>query len=166
MEFKVGDLVVHPAHGVGKIVRLEKRRFSGVEARLYYEVLMSKSTIWIPTDTSRSGGLRPLTAKSDLARYRDLLKSRPNILDVNHRKRSEELAYRLRQSSFQVTCEIVRDLTARSWKKHLCESDNALLHRVRERLYQEWSASEGITLDKAIQEVEALLQEARLRYMS
>ena len=51
MPFQIGDFVFHPAHGVGRIVRLEERRFVREQARLYYEVLTPKSTIWVPVET-------------------------------------------------------------------------------------------------------------------
>jgi RNA polymerase-interacting CarD/CdnL/TRCF family regulator len=61
-------------------------------------------------------------------------------------------------------CEIVRDLTARSWRKPLREADTASLRRARERLCQEWAAAEDVTLAEATREVDALLLEARQVY--
>jgi RNA polymerase-interacting CarD/CdnL/TRCF family regulator len=58
-------------------------------------------------------------------------------------------------------CEVVRDLTARSWEKSLNEADSSSLRKAREALCQEWAASKGISLTDADQEVEALLVEAR-----
>ena len=75
MRFEVNDWVVHPQHGVGRVVKLESREFDPGTARLYYEVAISKGTIWVPVDGPPSG-IRKLTAKHDLAQYRSVLKSR------------------------------------------------------------------------------------------
>ena len=47
MRYKVGESIVHPSHGVGRIIGLETQTFLGDEAKLFYEVLTSKSTIWV-----------------------------------------------------------------------------------------------------------------------
>ena len=36
-QFKTGDFVVHPVYGVGHIVQIEERQFSGKEVRPYYK---------------------------------------------------------------------------------------------------------------------------------
>ncbi len=161
MPFQVGDVVVHPAHGVGHVVRLEEKRFSGREASLYYEIVIQKSTVWVSVESPEALRLRPLTLKNDLARYRSVLKSRPLPLNKDHRQRHLELADRLKQGSFQVMCEVVRDLTARGWIKPLNEYDTVSLQRVRGRLCQEWAASEGMSVTDASGEVSSLLLESR-----
>ncbi|MGH2521776.1 MAG: CarD family transcriptional regulator [Anaerolineales bacterium] len=161
MEFKIGDLIVHPAHGVGHIVRLEQKQFFGDEERLYYEVATQKSTVWVPVEASEASGIRQLTPKPDLARYRRLLKSRPDPLNQDNRQRQLEISSRLKQGSFQILCEVVRDLTAHGWRKPLSESNAASLRRARESLYEEWAAAEGVSIAEATQEVEALLNEAK-----
>lgn len=160
MQFKVGDMIVHPTHGVGKIARLESKRLAGNE-RLYYEVTTQKNTVWVPVDASGLGGIRPLTAKRDLARYRRLLKDPPGRLSEDHRRRRLEVAERLKVGSLEGVCELVRDLSARGWTKALNESDGAALRRARERLVQEWAAADGVTVSDAMRDVEALLAEAR-----
>ncbi len=161
MPFQVGDVVVHPAHGVGHIMKLDEKRFSGKAAGLYYEIAIEKSTVWVSVESPEALRLRPLTLKNDLARYRSVLKSRPAPLNTDHRQRHLELADRLKQGSFQVMCEVVRDLTARSWHKPLNEYDTVSLQRVRGRLCQEWAASQGMSITDASGEVSSLLSESR-----
>ncbi len=164
MLYNVGDRVVHPAHGVGRIVRLEARRFSEPEARLYYEITIEKGMVWVPVEPHEANGLRPLVTREDLAGYRSMLRSRPAVLNQDRRQRQSELAIRLKQGSFQTMCEVVRDLTARSWKTALGDSDLALLRRVQDNLYQEWAVAEGVSVAEATQEVQVLLEEARQAY--
>jgi CarD family transcriptional regulator len=166
MQFQVGDYVVHPAYGVGQVDRIEERKFSGTERRLYYEVNIQNGTVWVPVETQNDSRLRPVTAKKDLARYRSLLKKIPSEMEPDHRKRHTELAERMKAGSFEVMCEIVRDLTARSWRQSLNEADLASLRKARESLCQEWSVAKGISLSDADHEIEALLLEARQMYKS
>ncbi len=159
--FSVGDVVVHPDHGIGQVVRLEEKRFHGVEARLYYEVNMPNTTVWVPVEAGTPTGLRSVTGRADLPRYRHTLISRPTTLDKDRRQRQLEVSQRLKQGTFQVLCEVVRDLTASSWRKALNEWDSLALRRAYDNLCHEWALSENVPLSEARQEIEALLTEAR-----
>ena len=164
MILKVGDTVVHPIYGVGQIVRLEKRQFTGTGGRQYFEISTEKTTVWVPVETCEALGLRRLTAKSDLATYRSVLKSRPISLDKDHSKRRRELTECLKQGSFQALCEMVRDLTALGWRRPLGETDTRLLRKTHESLCQEWAAVDGASVARATQEVDTMLLEAKRAY--
>ncbi len=166
MGFISGDDVVHPDYGVGNIVRLEERQLAEVEMRQYYVLAFGKMTVWIPVRAGAASLLRRVTASRDLNRYRKLLKSRPVTLDRDYRKRRLELSEQLAHGSFQVVCEVVRDLTALGWNKPMKELDSAMLKKVRANLWQEWATSTGRPLLEAITEVNALLQAGEQTYKS
>ena len=165
MQFKVDDFVVHPVHGIGHIVEIAEKRFSGKETRLYYKLIWPRRVVWIPVEAQATIGLRLVTAKSDLERYRNLLKSRPVPLPQKHYLRHLELVGRLKQSSFQVVCEVVRDLTAWGWRKPLGSADTTILQKARESLYQEWATAAGVTNLEAIKEIDALLGASQQAFM-
>jgi RNA polymerase-interacting CarD/CdnL/TRCF family regulator len=163
MAIKVNDWAVHPRHGVGRVVKLEARRFDAGPERQYYQLAIPTGTVWVPVEGSPNG-LRQLTAKADLPRYRGLLRSRPTPLAADHRQRQIALAERLKESSFEARCEVVRDLTAAGWHKALAESSGLMLRSARHALCAEWAAVEGLSLDEATHEVAALLLEGRKTY--
>ncbi len=164
MAFKVDDWVVHQKHGVCRVVKIEIRQFAAGDEHLYYEISIPNGTVWVQVDAS-SSGLRKLTNKEDLARYRDILKGRPEKLNADYRKRQSELADRVRQGSLQARCEVVRDLSALGWDKPLGEQNSTLLRIAHQALYQEWAMADGVSLSEATQEVSALLQEGKSLYM-
>jgi len=161
MRFKIGDRVVLPTHGIGHIKAVEEKNFSEPGVRLYYKIVLSKHSIWIPVEAHEVSGLRLVTGKSDLDHYRNLLKSPPAPLEKNHHRRHLELISRLKQGSFQIMCEVVRDLTAWGWRKPLGQADTALLQKTRQSLYQEWAAAAGVSTTEAIKEIDSLLLVAR-----
>lgn len=164
MPYQVNDRVVHPAHGVGHIVALAMQRFFDVEARLYYEVAIQRNTVWVPVDTGVASGLRPVTPKSELARYRNVLRGRPISLAQDYHQRHVDLLSHLKAGLFQNLCEVVRDLNARRWLKPLNDVDSSTLRKTHDSLCQEWAAADGISLQDAAQEIEALLLEGRQAY--
>lgn len=165
MPFKIDEDVVCSTYGVGRIVGLVMKQYLEAEARLYYEIAIGKSTIWVLVEPSDPmPGLRPITRKANLAYYRDVLRSRPVSLTADPRQRRLEVTRRLRMGSFLDMCEVVRDLSARGWQKPSGESDSALLHKTLDTVCQEWMASEGVSIFAATAEVNALLAEARQTY--
>ena len=156
--------MVHPVYGVGHVVRIEEKQFSEKRVRQYYKVILPKLTLWIPVEAQATIGLRSVTARSDLDQYRNLLKSRPVPLKHNHAQRHVELASRLKEGSFQVMCEVVRDLTVSGWQKPLGRSDAVILQKTRERLLQEWAASAGVSTTEASKEVNTLLRATQPAY--
>jgi CarD family transcriptional regulator len=157
--------VVHAAYGVGRIVQLAEQEFAGVSG-LYYEVAAEKSTFWVRAAARPGEGaeLRPVADSAVLARCRRLLKGKPASLNADHRERQVEVAARLKSGAFLDLCEVVRDLTARGWRKPLNDADAGQLRKVRERLCQEWAAAEGRSPHDAAQEMDALLRTAREAY--
>jgi RNA polymerase-interacting CarD/CdnL/TRCF family regulator len=164
MPFKEGDFIVHPMYGVGNIVRVEEKCLAEDQPRWYYVLAVDKSTVWVPADENNGAGLRAVTPKKELDRYRVVLKGRPGLLERDHNKRRTLINERVRQGAFQSLCEAVRDLSAHSWKRPLSEADLTLLQHLSQRLCREWAASANMSLPDATAEVQALLQEARQVY--
>ena len=159
-QFSIDDFVVHPVYGIGQVVQIEERQFSEKEDRQYYKVVLDKLTLWIPVDAQALIGLRPVTARSDLDQYRNLLRSHPAPKKYDQaRHRHVELAKRLKQGSFRVICEVVRDLTVMGWQKPLGRSDAIILQTTRKKLLQEWATAAGISIAEATKEIDTLLQE-------
>jgi len=161
MQFKVGDHVMHVSHGSGQIVAIEEKRILGNESRLFYVVVINQSTVWVPVDSDSASSLRLLVSNTALTQCRVLLKSRPIRLNADRRQRSLELTNRLRRGSFEISCEVVRDLTAPGWPKPLSESDSSALRKVQEAVSREWATAAGVPLSEATREIMALLQEGR-----
>jgi RNA polymerase-interacting CarD/CdnL/TRCF family regulator len=157
MQLKIGDLVVHPAFGIGHIVEIEEKLFSGKERRPYYKIVRPKHTMWIRVAAQEVAGLRLVTAKSDLDHYRDLLKSSPIPLNTNLQQRHLELDSRLTQGSFQGVCEVMRDLTAGNWREPLSRAEMTTLQKTRDSLSQEWATAAGVSTTEALREIDSLL---------
>ncbi len=159
MQLKIGDLVVHPAFGIGRIAAIEEKQFSKKDvARLHYKVARLNHTMWIRVETQESNRLRLVTAGSDLDQYRELLKSPPVSLNANQQQRQLELSSRLQEGSFQGVCEVMRDLTAWNYRQPLGQAETTTLQKTRISLYDEWAVAAGVSTTAATNEVDMLLQ--------
>ncbi len=160
MEFKAGDRVVHPQHGVGRVVKLDKREFEPGVAHLYYEVAIPGSTVWVPMDLSVSG-LRKLAERSEISRCRKILEALPSPLTEDARFRQADLAARLKTGKIAAQCAVVRDLYAYGEHRSLNGTIGTFYKAARDVLCQEWAAVEGVTLGEAAHEIDILLEKSR-----
>jgi CarD family transcriptional regulator len=159
MEYKRGDYVVHPNHGLGTVITIEEMDFNGTAPCLFYRIDFRSTTVWVPVETEKVG-LRPLTSEHDLSKYREVLRKPPEYLEDDFRKRQTELEARLELGDFKGLCGVVRDLYARNQEKTLNNFDAALLKQSREALIQEWAAATNQAPVEAEKEIDALLEEA------
>jgi RNA polymerase-interacting CarD/CdnL/TRCF family regulator len=163
MRFIPSDWLVHPQHGVGHVVKLQERKFGEESPKEYYEIAIAKGTVWVPVE-GPANGLRKVTAKAELHKYRGLLRAHPVPVALDSKERKQALLERLKEGSFRTRCELVRDLTAHGWDKPLNESTGATLRVVRQEVCSEWAAAEGVSLEVATREVDNLLLEGRAAF--
>lgn len=159
MQFKIGDQVVHPTYGVGTIKAFSRQRFVGETPRPYYEVSNKGATIWVPINEQGSTVLRGIASKNILNSCRRLLQGPPTRLNKNHQLRQHEFAHRLEGGLLPAMCGIVRDLKAESRQKVLGATESELLRKTFKAVCEEWAASDGVTSQSALDEIESLLRE-------
>ena len=157
MLFKVGDNVIHPRHGLGKISQLAVKEFVEGQKRIFFEISFPGSTLWVPLNLSNSG-IRKITVKSEIEKCRKILASPAVKLNGTPRLRMFELNERIKKGTLTETCRVVRDLSAHGWHASLNGTFVSFLSLVQEVLCQEWAAVEEISLEQASNEIIALLE--------
>ena len=71
--FKKGDFIVYPAHGVGRVVGVEKETVAGFDIEVYVVTFeQDKMTLRVPTAKASDAGMRPLASDKIL---KDALKT-------------------------------------------------------------------------------------------
>ena len=67
LSFKAGELVVYPAHGVGKIVQIEEQEIAGAKLELYIvDFEKEKLRLKVPTGRAEQKGMRRLSDKGQI----------------------------------------------------------------------------------------------------
>jgi RNA polymerase-interacting CarD/CdnL/TRCF family regulator len=160
MNYSQGDIVVHHSFGVGKVTNIETKN-TGTGKRLYYRMSFDKTTVWVPIQDNSGGGVRPITPKSDLSRYRNLLKSSPEPLEGDFRERQVELEKRMEARTYESLCEVVRDLSGRLTQTPLTHYEKTLLKQTHAALISEWSQASGVSPHEACDEIDTFLNVGR-----
>ena len=79
-EFKIGEVVVYPKHGVGGIIKIESMEVSSIKTKFYVvKMEQAKLTIRVPLDKQGEVGLRKISTKKIIDEVFKVLKLRPKI---------------------------------------------------------------------------------------
>ena len=80
--FKVGDLAVYPAHGVGRIECIESKDIAGKKQDFYImRILENDMKIMIPTQNADAVGLRELIDHTEIPKVYAILQTRKISVD-------------------------------------------------------------------------------------
>ena len=119
--FKIGQAVVHPAHGPGEVVQIKTLSTLGSGKRYYSIRLLdgSETEVWVPVQDAQQQGLRPPINKSRVPEIWRRLRATAETLPTDHQKRYEVVREKLETGQPLSIAEAIRDL---SWKDYTVRS--------------------------------------------
>ena len=164
MQFSIGDKVVHPQYGPGKIVSAEHRELmEGLEHYYVIELLIDDSTLFIPMRKMDELGVRPVMSHAKLTRVLSSLRATPKRLSKDFKVRQARIREKLATARPIKVAEAIRDLIGRRRRSHLTKVDERLLKRGRELLATEMALVNGIDVVNAHQTIDAALNGGEAR---
>src|SRR3546814_13059011 len=91
LNFDVGDYVVYPKHGVGRVVELQSTDIAGMQLELYVlRFEKERMTLRVPTNKAESVGMRKLSSDKTLGEALDTLKGKPRVKRTRWSRRAQE----------------------------------------------------------------------------
>ncbi|MBN1843235.1 MAG: CarD family transcriptional regulator [Deltaproteobacteria bacterium] len=141
--FKIGDLAVYPAHGVGRIESIETRKISGEEQDFYImKILDNNMIIMIPVSNVESVGLRDIIDVGDVAKVYEIMKKRDMPADnQTWNRRYREYMEKIKTGSVYEVAEVLRDLYLLKEDKDLSFGERKMLDTAQSLLLKELSIS-------------------------
>ena len=146
--FKIGDLAVYPAHGVGVIERIETQEFSGASQDFYVmRILENDMIIMIPTQNVDNVGLRGIIGMKEVPKLYSILEKRDVVIDnQTWNRRYREYTDKIKTGSVFEVAEVYRDLLILKIEKELSFGERKMLDTARNLLVKE------IALAKKVEE--------------
>jgi RNA polymerase-interacting CarD/CdnL/TRCF family regulator len=138
MDYHAGDMVMHWMHGLGKVIRREKREVLGRQA-LYYAVRVNNMIVWVPVDDMVGQRLRRPTGKVRFKRVVALLSKPGEALPSDRHERRLLLAEYLKDGCIESMVRVIRGLLAYRQVRALNDNDQAVMRRVQSALLAEWA---------------------------
>lgn len=144
--FKIGDLAVYPAHGVGIIERIESQEISGFCQDFYVmRILENDMIIMIPTRNVNNVGLREIIGQNDVPKLYSILKKRDIIVDnQTWNRRYREYMDKIKTGSVFEVAEVYRDLLMLKVEKELSFGERKMLDTARNLLVKEISLAKKV----------------------
>lgn len=160
MGFQIGDLVMHGAFGLGRVISLEEKVVKGSETVLCYVVEISNMTIWVPVDGGSNKRLRSPISETEYRKLQGIFNGRGETLPSDRHQRRLLLTEILKDGSAEASCRVLFNLLL--FKKKggkMSDSDQALIRQTKKSLTEEISACLSISAVDAGLELEELIKD-------
>jgi CarD family transcriptional regulator len=158
LAFKVHDLVVYPAHGVGRVTHIEEQEIAGAKLELYIvDFEKEKLRLKVPTGRAEQKGMRRLSDKSQIEQALKVLKGRARIKRTMWSRRAQEYDAKINSGDLFSVAEVVRDLYRSERQPEQSYSERQLFEQALERMAREIAAVRKIDDDQSIKELEEYL---------
>jgi len=151
LDFKVGDAVVYPAHGVGKVIAVETQEVAGMALEVYVITFdHEKMTLRVPTKKAVSAGLRSLAGETVVTKALTTLKGRARIKRTMWSRRAQEYEAKINSGDLVSIAEVVRDLHRADNQPEQSYSERQLYESALDRMAREVAAIERIDREAAV----------------
>jgi CarD family transcriptional regulator len=156
--FKVGQLAVYPAHGVGVIESIEDRQIGDLAQKFYImRILDNEMIIMIPTTNAESVGLRPVIPARQVSQVYEILRDRDVVIEnQTWNRRYRDYMKKIKTGSVFEVAQVLRDLFLLKVDKELSFGERKMLDTARSLLVKELSIARRSSEESIAAEVESL----------
>ena len=156
IEFELGDHVVYPHHGAGKVLKKEEMEMLG-ERREYLtiKILHNDMTVRVPTENAALAGLRRVIDEETVQKVLDVLRDEVSEMPKNWNRRFKHNRDKIKTGDIYELAEVVRNLSLRENEKGLSTGEKQMFTRTKKILASELMYA----LDKDEEEAENYLDE-------
>ena len=157
-DFKIGEIVVYPKHGVGEIEKIETLEISNIKTSFYVvKMEQSKLTIRVPLDKKNEVGLRKISSKKIIEEVYSTLKLKPKIRRIMWSRRAQEYEAKIFSGDPIKISEVVRDLFRKNSQSEQSYSERQMFQVAIERLAREVAAVEKTDYFQSTEKIEQIL---------
>lgn len=161
VSFVVGDYVVYPKHGVGRVVELQKDEIAGMQLELYVlRFEKEKMTLRVPVSKAESVGMRKLSSDKTLRHAMETLKGKPKVKRTMWSRRAQEYEAKINSGELVSIAEVVRDLFRPDDQPEQSYSERQIFEAAASRLARELAAMEETDEPAALKKILSVLNEA------
>jgi CarD family transcriptional regulator, regulator of rRNA transcription len=158
VDFKVGDKVVYPNHGIGVIEDIQKSPATETNGSYYrLRILANDSTVMVPAGNAHQVGLRRVIPKREIEKVIGILQDGDIPVYSNWKGRFQENSNRMRTGEILEVAAVLKNLSLLSQKKNLSFRERRMLDKARYLVISEIAEVEKISetlaeerVDKAV----------------
>lgn len=158
IEFKEGDYVVYPAHGVGRLTGYEKHSIAGHDVKLLVISFdKERMTLRLPENKIDSAGLRTLATKEEISDALEILKTKIRVKRTMWSRRAQEYETKINSGDLKNLAEVLRELYKSNREIDQSYSERQIYQAALERFIREVSIVEQIDEHETLMHIENIL---------
>ena len=161
LDFEVGDYVVYPKHGVGRVIELQNEEIAGMQLELYVlRFEKEKMTLRVPTNKAEGVGMRKLSSDKTLKDALKTLESKPKVKRTMWSRRAQEYESKINSGDLISIAEVTRDLFRADDQPEQSYSERQIFEAASSRLARELAAMEKTDEPAALEKLIVILNKA------
>lgn len=147
--FRVGDMAVYPAHGVGKIEAIEEKQVGDCKQAFYVmRIIETNMVVMIPLVSCDSVGLRSIIPSSEVDKvYNILMDDDIELPSQPWNQRYRDYMERIRSGSVFKIATVLRDLYLLRADKALSFGERKMMDTARNLIVKELSIANKVAED-------------------
>ena len=159
--FTVGDHVVYPTHGVGRVTGVVTEEIAGHKLTLIViEFEENRMVLRVPVAKARTAGLRKLSTRKAIDTALATLKGRARVKRTMWSRRAQEYEAKINSGDPVAIAEVVRDLHRNAGQPDQSFSERQIYEQAMDRLAAELAAIDGIDKPSAQAKLATVLKAA------
>ena len=158
LAFKIGEQVVYPAHGVGRITAIEEQEIAGSKLELYIvDFEREKLRLKVPTNRAEQKGMRRLADRGLIEHAMKVIRGRARIKRTMWSRRAQEYDAKINSGDLIAVAEVVRDLYRSDRQPEQSYSERQLFEQALLRMARELAAVRKVDDDQSVKELSEFL---------
>ncbi len=161
IEYEVGDNVVYPHHGAGKVLKKEQKEVLG-EKRNYLtiQILHNDMTVMVPCENAGRAGLRRVIGEEAVAKVLAVLRDDVSQMPKNWNRRFKHNREKIKTGDVYELAEVTRNLAIRESEKGLSTGEKQMYTRCKKILASELMYALEMEEDEAEEHLDSLIENA------
>ena len=157
-QFKVGDKVVYPAHGVAEVMSIETRDIGGKALAFYMlNILENGMRVMVPTSNVEQVGMREIVSSDEADKVFDVLKKCEKMVEsTTWNRRHREYMEKIKTGSIFEIAEVLRNLFLLRHSKDLSFGERKMLDQAKHLLVKEISLAKKAKEEVIEQEIQTI----------
>ncbi|MCK8784013.1 CarD family transcriptional regulator [Roseomonas sp. NAR14] len=160
-EFRAGDHVVYPTHGVGTVQGIETMQAAGLSLKVIVVTFEeNRMTLRVPINKAASSGLRKLATTEGIEEALQTLRGRARIKRTMWSRRAQEYEAKINSGDPVAIAEVVRDLHRNAGQPDQSFSERQIYEQALDRLAAEVAAIDRTDKAAASDKIQAYMKGA------
>jgi CarD family transcriptional regulator len=157
--YEIGDKVVYPHHGAGKIIKIEQKEVLGkLRDYLTIQILHNDMTVMVPVENADRTGLRKVIESDVVDQVLELLHGDPTKMPKNWSRRYKHNLNKLKTGDIFEVADVVRNLAIRHAAKGLSTGEKQMFSKAKKILASELMYAREFDEEQATSFLEEVLE--------